>query len=211
MFVEIRFLIHHRERPTSFRRILWVWLKRLYFFVPVLRILKRNAFARKQGAYLGEFVHLGQSKIEGSWQNLRIQDGTSLGRCIVTLHNIVSIGRCVVINDGAQLLTGSHDLQDSGWSLKTGPISIMDHAWIATNAILLPGVTIGRGAVVGAGAVVSSDVPDFALVIGNPGHVIPNKRTEVLDYFPVFRTAPFEAWLGHSKNRINIEKEDPEQ
>ena len=52
------------------------------------------------------------------------------------------------------------------------PIVIEDNVWIGGGAILLPGVTIGRNAVVGAGAVVSRDVPANAVVAGNPARVI---------------------------------------
>ncbi len=51
---------------------------------------------------------------------------------------------------------------------KTGPVSIGDHTWIGTGAVILPGVSIGRRAVVGAGAVVTRDVPDNTVVVGVP-------------------------------------------
>ncbi len=52
------------------------------------------------------------------------------------------------------------------------PIVIQDDVWIGERAIILPGVTIGRGAIVGAGAVVTNDVPDYAVVAGNPAKVV---------------------------------------
>ena len=48
----------------------------------------------------------------------------------------------------------------------------MDDAWIGFNSIILKGVTVGRGAVVGAGSVVTNDVPDHTVVAGNPARVI---------------------------------------
>ena len=63
------------------------------------------------------------------------------------------------INDGAVLLTATHSLTDPAWSLTIDPIEIGAYAWIAMNAIILPGVSIGQGAVVGAGAVVRRNVP----------------------------------------------------
>jgi len=62
---------------------------------------------------------------------------------------------------------------------------------------LLPGVHIGRGAVVGAGAVVSRDVPEFAVAVGNPAKIMTKKRTERLEYAPVDFVAEYEAWLGN--------------
>lgn len=52
------------------------------------------------------------------------------------------------------------------------PIVIEENAWIGFEAIILPGVTIGRGAVIGCKAIVSEDVPPYAVVVGNPGRII---------------------------------------
>lgn len=59
------------------------------------------------------------------------------------------------------------------WSkIKSAPIVIKDKAWIGFNSIIMKGVTIGEGAVVGAGSVVTKDVPDYAVVGGNPARVL---------------------------------------
>lgn len=59
------------------------------------------------------------------------------------------------------------------WSpVKTAPIKICDRVWIGFNAIILKGVTIGEGAVVGAGAVVTRDVEPYTVVAGNPARVV---------------------------------------
>lgn len=59
------------------------------------------------------------------------------------------------------------------WSIvKTAPIVIKDDAWIGMNVIVLKGVTIGRGAIVGAGSVVTKDVPDWCVVCGNPARIV---------------------------------------
>jgi len=56
--------------------------------------------------------------------------------------------------------------------LSSNPIIIEDYVWIGSNAIILAGVTIGRGSVVAAGAVVTEDVPDYTLVAGVPARII---------------------------------------
>jgi acetyltransferase-like isoleucine patch superfamily enzyme len=56
--------------------------------------------------------------------------------------------------------------------VRTAPIVIEDDVWLGTNAVVLPGVTVGRGAVVGAGAVVTRDVPPFTVVAGVPARAI---------------------------------------
>jgi len=54
----------------------------------------------------------------------------------------------------------------------TRPITICDDVWIGVRAMFLPGVTVGRGAIIGAGAVVTKDVPEWAIVAGNPARVV---------------------------------------
>ncbi|MCF2661720.1 hypothetical protein I6E42_06300 [Pseudoflavonifractor phocaeensis] len=56
--------------------------------------------------------------------------------------------------------------------IASAPIVIKDRAWLGFNAIILKGVTIGDGAVVGAGSVVTKDVPDYAVVGGNPDKIL---------------------------------------
>lgn len=57
-------------------------------------------------------------------------------------------------------------------SVKSSPIVIKDRAWIGFNSIIMKGVTIGEGAIIGAGSVVTKDVPDYAVVGGNPAQII---------------------------------------
>ena len=56
--------------------------------------------------------------------------------------------------------------------VKIAPVRIGDKAWIGFNAIILKGVTVGEGAIVAAGAVVTKDVPPYTIVAGNPARVI---------------------------------------
>jgi acetyltransferase-like isoleucine patch superfamily enzyme len=63
-------------------------------------------------------------------------------------------------------------------ALSKGPIVVEDDVWIGCNALILSGVTIGRGAIVGAGTVVSKDIPPYSIVVGNPARVIRNRFDE---------------------------------
>ena len=78
----------------------------------------------------------------------------------------VAIARDVIIRD-----TDAHDILD-GKHQKTKPIIIGDHVWIGTRAIIMKGVTIGDGAIVAAGAIVTKDVPSHTIVAGIPAKVI---------------------------------------
>ena len=67
-------------------------------------------------------------------------------------------------------------------SLKTGQITIKDDAWIGCNSIVLKGVTVGEGAIVAAGSVVTQDVMPWTVVAGNPAKVVKNIKNESFDH-----------------------------
>ncbi|MBP1617335.1 MAG: hypothetical protein H6Q14_1162 [Bacteroidetes bacterium] len=72
-------------------------------------------------------------------------------------------------------------------SFSKGPIHVEDHAWIGHNALILSGVTIGKGAIVGAGSVVSKDIPPYCIAAGNPIRIIKKRFSdEIIDYLICF-------------------------
>lgn len=79
----------------------------------------------------------------------------------------------VMIGPEAALITANHDFKDLD-KLQFKPIVIKKKAWIGARAVILPGVTIGEGAVVASGAIVTKDVPDKTMVGGNPAKFIKN-------------------------------------
>jgi len=87
----------------------------------------------------------------------------------------ITIGNNVLIGPGARLYTPNHsldiDLRREGWEIGL-PITIEDDVWFGGSVVVCPGVTVGRGAVVGAGSVLTKDVPPGVMVAGNPARVI---------------------------------------
>ena len=73
----------------------------------------------------------------------------------------------------------SHVCGESDSSVSKGPILIQDGVWIGSNAVILSGVEIGRGAIVGAGAVVTKNVPPYSIVAGNPARVVKYRFSKV--------------------------------
>lgn len=84
----------------------------------------------------------------------------------------VDIGDNVLIAPDVKIATVNHDLRDRMNLYHFGKVTIQENAWLCIGAIVCPGVTIGKNAVVAAGAVVTTDVPDNAMVAGNPARII---------------------------------------
>lgn len=82
------------------------------------------------------------------------------------------IRRNAVIAYEAIIWSLNHDYNDIYFKRKGSPTEIGEYAWICSRSIILPGINIGKGAIVASGAVVTKDVPDFAIVGGVPAKVI---------------------------------------
>ena len=101
--------------------------------------------------------------------------------CRLDSRGGITIGDNVSISAEVCILSADHDLQSPEFVGRERPVRIEDHAFIGTRAMILPGVAIGRGAAVAAGAVVTRDVPPYAVVGGVPARVI-GSRTRDLRY-----------------------------
>lgn len=97
---------------------------------------------------------------------LTIGNNTYFNGCIVDCSNEINIGSDCALADGVRIMDNSWHLSNSGG------VKIGNKVWIATNALILPGITIGDGAIVAAGAVVTKDVPARCMVAGVPAKVI---------------------------------------
>lgn len=102
----------------------------------------------------------------------------------------IRTGADVSIGPEAAILTLGHDPQSADFADQGGDVVIGDRAWIAYRALILPGVTIGEGAVVAAGAVVTRDVAPYAIVAGNPAREV-GTRNRDLAY-----ALRFDPWLS---------------
>jgi maltose O-acetyltransferase len=106
-------------------------------------------------------------------RSITIGDRTVVNRnCCLDVRDAVWIGSDVSISPEVVILTAQHDAADPSFALESRPVVIEDHAWIGMRAMVLPGVTIGRGAVVAAGAVVTRDVAPLEVVGGVPARNI---------------------------------------
>ena len=109
---------------------------------------------------------------------IRIGEGTHIGSgvsLLTPLHPLDADDRAIYINERGAITDKEY----------AAPITIGEHCWIASNVTILPGVTIGKNTVIGAGSVVTKDIPEGVLAFGNPCKVIRKIREEdKLKYHP---------------------------
>jgi len=152
------------------RRGFWMLTWRLLgTYGPRLLSPLRIALLRLFGARIGAGCKVcGHVKVLMPW-NLELGDCSVLSeRVDVYNFAFVRIGRQTCISQGSWLCTGTHDHRQWDFPLCWSPIVIGDSAWIAAEALVLPGTRVGDGVVVGARAVVSGDLEAWTVYAGNP-------------------------------------------
>lgn len=167
-------------------RIEWAYL--LIWFLGRLPEAGGN-WAR--GRFLGlVFGHLGkrctiQANLRvGTPEKLFIGDDCNFGEDVfITAGGGVRIGNFVGIGAGAKIWSVNHKYEDpdvpwlkQGWEYKE--VIIEDDAWIGANAFVMPGVTVGKGAILSAGTILSKSIPPYSIAAGNPGRVIGWRKKE---------------------------------
>ncbi len=151
-------------------RVLWAVVAGLFFrFSPKPFHGWRSFLLRCFGAKIGKSVHVYPgAKIWAPW-NLELADGAAVANgAILYTQGKITIGKRAVISQGAHLCAGTHDYNLPGFPLYTKPIIIGDHAWVAAEAFIHPGITIGEGCVIGARSVVTKDMPGWMVCAGHP-------------------------------------------
>jgi len=172
---------------------------RLYLFN---KILNRIPFANVRNAFARCYLVLGKDSnillnveiLNSSPARAQIQIGHHTvvnTRCVLDGRvGTITIGNHVDIARETNIFTLEHDPNSDFHDSRSGNVVIEDYVWIASRVTILPGVTIGRGAVVASNAVVTKDVEPFAIVAGIPARKI-GVRTSGLkytnQYFPFFQ------------------------
>jgi len=111
--------------------------------------------------------------------------------CCLDARGRLDIGQDVSISREVTILTASHAVNAPDFRVELRPVVIEDNVWIGTRAVVLPGVTLGRGSVVAAGSVVTRDVPALSMVAGVPARTVGMRDPAAAEYlldspFPLF-------------------------
>ncbi|MBP0604387.1 WcaF family extracellular polysaccharide biosynthesis acetyltransferase [Aeromonas sanarellii] len=156
------------------KRISWIFISIIFFRTNVPIPSKIKAFIlRLMGARIGIGVVIKPNvNIKYPW-NLSIGDNTWIGED-VWIDNLVSvnIGGDCCLSQGCYLLTGNHDFTKSTFDLIVSEINIENEAWVGAKAVVCPGVTVGRAAVLTVGSVATKNMDELGIYQGNPAKKI---------------------------------------
>lgn len=172
--------------PIARRRVPFVKALLDYFVEMVLDIFPHDGLSNRvksvllrwRGATIGKQLKLWRGVWFADPQKVVIGDAVTIGKSAMLISvDAIHIGNRVMIGHGSQLVTAGHGIPEGRGTMRTAesvtaPIVIQDDVWLGASAIILPGVTIGTGAVVAAGAVVTSNVEPFTIVGGVPARII---------------------------------------
>lgn len=160
------------------RRALWN-VARLLLFRPTPRPLHawRCLVLSCFGARLGSGCHVYPKAVIWAPWNLKLGKGACVGEGAEIYNpSLIEIGDYAVVSQDAYLCGASHDYRRWDFPLVSCPINIGDHAWVAARAIVHMGRRLGEGCVIGAGSVVTEDMPAWSVCAGNPCRVIKSYR-----------------------------------
>jgi len=128
---------------------------------------------------IGNDVHVARfCTLRAGERGITIQDGAGINtRAYIDGNGEVEIGANALLSPGVQIISGNHvfdrtDIPIRDQGTVYGKVTIGEDCWLGTNVIVLPGVSIGRGCVIGAGAVVTHDLPEFGIAYGVPARVV---------------------------------------
>jgi putative colanic acid biosynthesis acetyltransferase WcaF len=151
-------------------RVVWGMVNALFFrYSPKPMFRWRIFLLTCFGAKIGRGVHVYPGAAIWAPWNIELGDECGVANgAILYSQGKIRIGKRSVISQGVHLVAGTHDYTKIEFPLITMPVHIGDHVWIAAEAFIHPGITIGSGCVIGARSVVVKDMPAWMVCTGHP-------------------------------------------
>lgn len=166
-----------------FKRVLWTFCGSIIFsIVPRHLYSVRNVILKLFGAQIGKNSKIFPTvKITHPWL-LKVGNNTVISWNI-NIYNLdyLEIGNGTIISQNVHLCGGTHDYKSHGFELIRSKITIGDNVWIAADAFIGPGITIGSNSIIAARAVCTKDIEADSIIGGNPAKLIKNyKKPEII-------------------------------
>lgn len=169
------------KRIETILREFQVFLLHLVGYIPS-HIIRRVCY-RLSGIAIGDgsSIHMGARFYQPG--NIKIGNDTIIGEgAVLDGRAQLTIGDHVDFASEVMVYNSQHDTGSENFHAISAPVVIEDYVFVGPRAIILPGVTIGKGAVVAAGAVVTKDIQPFEIVGGVPAKVIGERKNKNLHY-----------------------------
>lgn len=156
----------------NYIRALYYCLVRLISFLPS-RTIRYIAYSKLCGMEISKSSTIHMVTEVRAPNKIVIKENSIIGNyCILDGREGLIIGKNVNISSGVYIWTQHHDLNSSNFDIIGEQVVIGDFSWVCSKSVILPGVKIGKGAVVASGAVVTKDVEDWSIVAGVPAKKI---------------------------------------
>lgn len=161
----------------------FIWLMTTSILPNIPSQTIRNYGLRLLGVRMSSNVKFYYGFSVRSPKKLIIEDGVSIGpKVLLDARCGLTIRKSAVIAYDAIIWSLNHDYNDINFCGKGSPVEIGAYAWICSRSIILPGITIGEGAVVASGAIVTKDVEPYTIVGGIPAKVIGKRDKKMYKY-----------------------------
>lgn len=159
----------------------WLMILRIVGFIPSHSIRKIFYLISGIKIPLDSTIHIGANFFNPS--GITIGHDTIVGdNCFLDGRAPLTIGSHVGIASQVLIYNDEHNINSSDYSNSFGPVTIGDYVFIGPRAIILPNLTIGKGAVIAAGAVVTKNVPEYEIWGGVPAKKISDRASQNLNY-----------------------------
>lgn len=164
-------------------KLFLVWLPATNNTLAISKLIRKLRSAVACGCFdhHGKNVNIEKGADFGRGNYISIGNNSGLGvNCVV--RGPLEMGSDIMMGAQVRILTGRHNtvrtdipMREQGF-MPNRKVTICDDVWIGDCVIILPGVTVGKGSIIGAGAVVTKDVPEYTVVAGVPAKVVKNRK-----------------------------------
>jgi acetyltransferase-like isoleucine patch superfamily enzyme len=178
LFIEFKIWIEFFVSHLPEGSFLGSWCRKMYWsneidHIGIRHVIQMRALIKgTSNIIIGDYFVLGIDAVIDTNNSLGVFIGNNVG---IARGTYLRAANHSIDNLDIPILQSGHDCANLYYMDKNFSVIIEDDVWIGANVIVLSGSKIGKGSVISAGAVVSSEIPPYSIVVGNPGRVVANR------------------------------------